>query len=244
MKILIKLLLLFGLTFYLLFAFTHITDKGSDTVCSSVEMAIVDSMHAGFITEKEVDHILKSSGLYPIGRLMDSISSKQIEEQLTKNPFIKSAVCYKTPGGRVNIIITQRLPVMRIMADNGDDYYIDDNGYTMAPGNYVADLTIATGNIDKKFTRKHLVRLGKHLRAFDFWNNQIEQIHITADQKMELVPRVGDHIIYIGRPVNLQRKLDNLEKFYRKVMPAVGWNKYSRINLEFENQIICTKNKN
>ena len=29
--------------------------------------------------------------------------------------------------------------------------------------------------------------------------------------------------------------------FYEKALNRVGWNKYSRINVEFDNQIICTR---
>ncbi len=241
MKLLLKLLLLLAVTAYLVFTFAHIPGRGDDSVCNSVEIAIVDSVHTGFITKQEAEFILKTAGIYPTGLIMDSINGRRIEETLEKNRFIKDAVCYKTPGGRVNIIVTQRLPVMRIMADNGEDYYIDEAGKRMLAGKYLADLTIATGHIDTAYSRKHLAAFGRELRADDFWSNQIAQIHVTSDGKVELVPRVGNQIIEIGRPEHIRQKLDNLKNFYRKVMPTVGWNKYSRINLEFENQIVCTK---
>jgi cell division protein FtsQ len=57
------------------------------------------------------------------------------------------------------------------------------------------------------------------------------------------VPRVGEHIIYLGRPVNVEKKLQRLEKFYRYGLSVAGWNKYSYINMEFDNQIICKKRK-
>ncbi len=241
MKLFIKLLLLVAVTAYLIFTFSHITGQGDKSVCSSVEVAIVDSLHGGFITEQEVEALLKKGQQYPVGLVMDSINSKTIETLLKKNPFIKDAVCYKTPGGRINIIITQRLPIMRIMTESGEDFYIDENGKKMNPGNYVADLTIATGSIDPDYTRKHLVPLGKYLHENEFWNNQIEQVYVTEEKKMELVPRVGHQIIEVGVPEDMEDKLKNLEQFYRKVMPTVGWNKYSKINLEYDNQIICTK---
>ena len=39
-------------------------------------------------------------------------------------------------------------------------------------------------------------------------------------------------------------KLERLEKFYRYGLSQAGWNKYSYINLAFENQIICKKKQN
>jgi cell division protein FtsQ len=87
------------------------------------------------------------------------------------------------------------------------------------------------------------LKIGQQIKEHKFWKNQIEQINITDDKKVEMIPRVGNQLIYLGSPIHVDKKLDNLETFYKKVMHTVGWNKYSKINLEFENQIICTKNK-
>jgi len=244
MKALLKLLLLLGMMAYLVFAFTRFARKGDETVCTSVKVVVADSLNAGFMTQDEVCRILEENKVYPVGRAMDSISGRVIESVLNKHSFIKKTVCYKAPGGRINILVEQRMPVMRIMAANGDDYYIDEEGFAMRPNGYEANLVVATGHIDKAFARKYLVRLGRHLQADEFWNNQIEQINVTPKGEMEMVPRVGDHVLYMGKPINLQRKLKNLRTFYEKVMPTVGWNKYSLINLEYENQVICKKNKN
>ena len=40
-----------------------------------------------------------------------------------------------------------------------------------------------------------------------------------------------------------QKKMDRLEKFYKYGLSKAGWNKYSYIDLEFDNQIICTKSE-
>jgi len=76
-----------------------------------------------------------------------------------------------------------------------------------------------------------------------FWQNQIVQINVLADGTMELVPRVGDHIIFIGAPVGVAKKLERMRKFYLYGLNKAGWNKYSYVNVEFDNQIICKKRK-
>ena len=35
--------------------------------------------------------------------------------------------------------------------------------------------------------------------------------------------------------------MDRLEKFYKYGLSQAGWNKYSYINIVFDNQIICKK---
>ena len=39
----------------------------------------------------------------------------------------------------------------------------------------------------------------------------------------------------------VEKKMKRLEFFYKYGLSQAGWNKYSYINLEFDNQIICKK---
>ncbi len=241
MKTFLKLLLLLALIVYLGFAFARFSQSGDRARCTGVEISVTDSTHAGFITAQEAERILKEAKAYPVGQRMKDINSKGVEEVLLKNPFIKAVTAYKTPGNHLCIIIEQRLPLLRVMADNGDDYYIDENGFPMNASGYVADLVVATGHIDKNFTKQHLVGMGLFLRNNAFWNDQVEQINVTSDHKLDLVPRVGDQVIHFGAPDDIGRKFRNLMVFYEKVMPEVGWNKYKEIDVSLRNQIVCKK---
>lgn len=241
MKTFIKLLLLAGLIVYLAFAFTNFTQHGDQTVCRHINFTIADSAHAGFITTEEADLILRRSGLYPIGRQMKQIDGLAIERALRRNSFIDSVSCYKSPNGTVNVLIEQRLPLMRVMADNGEDYYMDQKGNLMQPQGYSADLVVATGNISRTYARKHLLPMGRFLRDNPFWDEQIEQIHVSSRGRLELVPRVGNHVIAFGRPDSIERKFRNLYTFYEKVLPEVGWNKYAVISVEHVSQIVGRK---
>jgi cell division protein FtsQ len=102
---------------------------------------------------------------------------------------------------------------------------------------------IATGHISMAYAQKKLARLGSFILKSPLWHHQIEQLNVLEDGTVEIVPRIGDHIVYLGSPVNIQSKLNRLEKFYRYGLSEAGWNKYSYINLEFDNQIICKKRK-
>ncbi len=238
MRTFIKLFLLFALIVYLVFAFTNFTRKGNDTMCRQINVTIADSVHAGFITTDEAERLLKEAGQYPIGKEMDSINRFNIERALKKNAFIDSVSCYKSPNGTVNVLIQQRLPLLRVMANNGEQYYLDEKGRPMKPHGYVADLVVATGDISKAYARKELVLMGLFLRNDPFWGNQIEQINVLPNRHLELVPRVGNHIIRFGSIENIPQKFRNLYTFYEKVLPEVGWNKYKEISVEHTSQIV------
>lgn len=240
-RILLSLVIL-ALMGYLVAAVTLFNRKPPDRTCHDIELIIKDSAYAGFITKKELKDILRKKGVYPVGKKMDSISTQAMEQVLDKHPLIDKVECYKTLSGKICVEVTQRIPILRVMSDNGDNYYLDNKGAVMPPeAKCVAHRIIVTGNVEKSFAMKDLYKFGVFLHNHKFWDDQIEQIHVLPDHSIELVPRVGDHLIYLGKPDNFESKLARLKEFYRKGLNQVGWNKYSRISLEFDNQIICTK---
>lgn len=245
------------LAVYLLFAFTTVSKKSSaTTVCSKVDIRIADEMTNGFLDAATVKHNLQKAGCYPvINKPLTDVNTRSIEEALMlRTPFVKTAECYKTEGGNVYITVTQRMPVIRIKAENGDDYYVDDNDRVMKSSNYTSDLIIATGNINRQYATRYLSPLGKVIMGNELWKNLIEQVNILPDRSVEIVPRVGDHVVCLGplpaykgkngeKEIQefMARKMGRLVKFYKYGLNNVGWNKYSYIDIQFDNQIICRK---
>lgn len=231
------------------------TPASASRVCSKVDVNISDANNVGFLSAEEIKHILTQQGLYPLGKPIAGISPRSIEEVLRTSPFVNTAECHVTQNGHVTIALTQRVPIIRIKSSRGDDYYIDDKGGPMPNSKYTSDLIIATGHISRSFARNYLTPMAKAIMASDFWRNQVVQINVLPNRGIELVPRVGDHILYLGRlPEGLQRsqietavtefmdkKLTRIQKFYRYGLSQTGWNKYSFIDVEFDNQIICKK---
>jgi cell division protein FtsQ len=56
-----------------------------------------------------------------------------------------------------------------------------------------------------------------------------------------MVPRVGNHIIELGKAENYREKFNNLLVFYREAMPKAGWDRYKRVNIEYKGQVVCQR---
>ncbi|MCH5301519.1 MAG: cell division protein FtsQ [Prevotella sp.] len=222
-------------------AFNQPDDRAA--ICSAVNIDITEATATGFLGPVEVRRLLERNNLYPLAQPMQFISTRQIEETLEKSPFIENAECYKTQGGHICISLDQCLPVMRIMADNGDNYYLDDKGDILPSSHFTSDLIVATGHITRSYAQRQLAPIARQLMDNRFWQSQIEQLHVLADGSLELIPRVGDHVVYLGTPSRIPLKLERLRKFYQYGLTHAGWNRYERISVEFDNQIICTKRK-
>lgn len=223
--------------------------------CTKVNIGIDDKTSNAFIDASEIKRRLETTRLDPVGKPMNTINTRHIEEMLMRSAFVNTAECYKTHDGHVFINITQRLPVIRIKADNGDDYYVDDKNSIMPKSDYTSDLIIATGNISRTFATNYISPLGKAFMQNDLWKNLIEQVHVTQDRGIEIVPRVGDHIVFMGYLPTpgkhetrekavcdfVDKKMSRLIKFYKYGLSQAGWNKYDYIDIEFDNQIICKR---
>ena len=245
-----------ALAVYLVLVFTSFNkpDEGS-MLCTKVNINIQDEATNGFIDRAEIESRLKKLGLYPISKPLSSISTRSIEEALMTSSFVKTAECFKTQNGHVNISITQRMPIVRIKSDNGDDYYLDDNNSIMPNSHYTSDLIVATGSISRLYAINYISPLSKVIMGNEMWKNLVEQINVLPDLGVEIVPRVGNHIVYLGQlPEHkvatvryklisdfMSLKMSRLEKFYKYGLSVAGWNKYSYINIEFDNQIICKR---
>ena len=240
-RILLTIVLLLA-TAYLIMAITVFNRKSANATCADVELVIRDTVYAGFITKKEVLSMLRKQKLNPVGKDVKDVNTARLEEILSTHPLIDRVECYKTPSGKVCVEVSQRIPILRVMSSRGENYYLDNKGTVMPPAaRCVPHVPLATGYIEKSFAMKELYKFGVFLEQNPFWDAQIEQIYVHTDQNVELVPRVGDHLIYLGKLKDYERKLEHVKTFYKKALNQVGWNKYSRINVEFDNQIICTQ---
>ena len=242
LKKLFIFLFLVLITLYLFIAVTALNGKPIEETCMGVELVINDSIDYGFISNREDLRILNGKKLSPVGKKIGEINTRVLEEELKKHPLIGNAECFRTSSNCIGIEITQRLPILRIMASNGENYYIDDKAHVMPiPTSSTANVAIVTGQVTKAFASKELYELGMFLQKHPLWLAQIQQINVTSAKELELIPLVGNHVIFLGKAGNYEEKFNRLKTFYKKGLNKVGWNKYSRISLEFNNQIICTK---
>lgn len=246
-KALVIVLLLVGLMLYVIFAMVAMTKPDPEERCENVELIVDKDARVSFVSESQVERMLRKKKIYPKGRLLKDVDTRSIERLIAENEFVENVECYKTSSGSLCIKVKQRNPVIYVLPDGQDGYYVDKGGKIIPSDVYTYNLVVATGDISKKYASEVLSDFGSYLLNDDFWNKQIEQVYVHQGKEkkpeVELIPRVGDHVVYLGSMDGYKKKLRRLRIFYEKAMGTVGWNKYSRINLEFNNQIVCKKRK-
>lgn len=239
-KILTLIILILSIS-YIAFAAISFCYRPEGEICKGVRLEIRDSLKTGYMTTKDITSMLAKSNLDPTDQPLDKVSLRAIEKHLKNSPLISSCECYKTINGIVVVEVTCRRPILRILSNNYDSYYLDKDGEIIEDIAKAVYIPIATGHITRKYAKKELLPLAQYLQENDFWNAQIEQIHVTQQGEIELIPRVGNHTITLGRPENYEYKFEKLQAFYEKGLNEIGWDRYSKISIRHGNQVIATK---
>ena len=227
--------------------------KKSSVYCKEVKVYIPGDQ--SFIDKEEVDNILKVHKHELVGRNMESINLHSLENRLRANPFIESAKVYADMDGVIKVEVSQRQPIMRVMNQFDQDFYIDQHGIKVPVSpNFTAKVLVANGYIDEAFGNKidtlhteiaqEIFKTAEFINKDSLWSAQIAQIYVNQEHEIELIPRVGTNRILIGNADSLENKFHNLLVFYKQALPQVGWDRYKIINVKFANQVVGVKSDN
>jgi cell division protein FtsQ len=226
---------------------SFIEQKKSEVICKDVKVFIPGNQF--FIDRDEVDNILQVNSRSLIGRRMQNINIQALESKLKANPFIEFAKVYTDMDGVINVEISQRQPILRVMNRFDQDFYVDQHGLKIPLStNFTARVLVANGYIDEAFANNvdslhtpmanELFRTADYIRKDSLWDAQIAQLYVNKDHEIELIPRVGNNRILIGHADSLESKFHNLLVFYKKALPLVGWDAYKVINVKYANQVV------
>ncbi len=234
--VLLSLYMVFGIVM------THVRNDVSRR-CKGVTLVVKDSVECGTVSNSMVMDMLKDNWLDPTDKPMDKLLLDSMETVLRRHPFIRTAQCYMTSGGYLRIDITSKMPIARVRSSLGQDFYIDENGSILPCRGIAVNVPVVTGNVNHSIAAGTLLELLKIIDSDEFWKAQTEQINITAKEQVQIVPRVGSHILELGSMEDFQSKLDRLRNFYDNGLDKIGWNKYSSISVAYKGQVVCRKKK-
>lgn len=252
-----KILLIIPLL-YLILTPVYLASSVNSMRCGKISIDIKDSSDYHFVTKKQLLSLVYTATGKILGQPVKDLSVSDIEGKINNLRELKVAEVYTTVDGTMHVYVDQRNPIMRVMPNGGGDFFVDKEGVVIRARNlYTPRLHIVGGNINissamlngisvldtaiKNSILKDIYYLVEHINSDSFWSAQIDQIYVDNNDEIDLIPRVGNQVIHLGTTENVEGKLRNLAAFYDKVLPEVGWNKYSLINLEFKDQIVCKK---
>lgn len=217
-----------------------------------------------FIEEEHIINLLNDHNKLPTGKELSAIDVSELENLILTHPAVESCDAFMSVGGDVTINIVQRKTIARLTNMSNESYYFDSHGKLMPwSDQYTSPVLFVNGyfvenygvmyhqsfdswSLDSALNSPILLddiwQIAKRIDADTFLRAQIVQLYVTADKQFQLIPRVGDHLINLGDISDLDEKLKKLVIFYRDGLNHTGnWTSYSLIDLQYKNQIVCTK---
>ena len=225
-----------------------ISKMTADAICEGVVINLADSSKHQFVTNNDIMNALRATGIRVTGQKIRDIPLTTLEDRVKAFTELRVAEVYISEDMKLHVYGNQREPVMRVMASYGGDFFIDREGVIMRRHNlYTPNLHIL--EIDMVFNSEQMTgtnifesektanlaqafELVNYIRGDSFWNGMIDQLSMSRDGRVTLVPHVGNHTVKMGRVENYEEKLHNLRVFYRQAMPVAGWDRYRVINVE------------
>ncbi len=249
------LCLIFAL--YFVFGYRLRQEDKKAEICKHIKIRILDSAENRFVTPMDVMAMIQAEQLSPLNQNIHSIDINKIEKLLSNKGAIKESNVAYSNDGTLHVDVTQRKPVLRIQTSDGG-FYIDNEQYIFPLSeSFTSYVPVVTGNIPIKLAKgyrgkiekegsawlKNIMKLGAHINESEFLNAQIQEINVEANQDISLYTRVGNQVLLFGELDRMSEKFDKLEQFYANIIPVYGWEKYSKVNLKYNGQIVCTKRR-
>lgn len=223
---------------YMAFSLMAFRLDDRDIKCNDLAISIHGKLQ--LLTEDEIHQVLNDIQLHPIGSSLSELYTNEIERFLEQNPVVKSARCYHTPDGQASLDLYLREPMF--LVSGKENYYVDTEKKIMpVRTNRMAYVPLVTGRVTRSMATGELFDFVYYIINDSFWNAQIAQIHVRDDLKVELVPRVGDAVILLGRLEQYPEKLEKVFRLYTEGFNVMGWNNYTLLDLQYKGQIVATK---
>ncbi len=231
----IKMIVLLGL---IVFLYAFASRKNGIREISSPNVMFIGE-NKPFITHDNVSKLLIQNyqGMKNVPK--EILDLNELENSLKSNPMIKSAEVYVAVNGILNAKIEQKTPIARVSTNAS--YYVDDEGSFMPLSpNYSARVPLVTGSVEKN-NLKNIFTVAKKIQNDEFLKKHVVEIHQSRDKALFLRLRQCNFLVKLGDIKLLDKKINNLKAFYIKSLKENTLNDYTKVNLQFDNQVVCSK---
>lgn len=226
-----------------------------ERVCKGFKISINgDTKGQWFIDSNDIAKVLTGNNTFTIkNKSIRSFDLNKLESRLKNEVWIQDAEMYFDNTGILKVNVQERSPIARIFTPTGNSFYIDSFGHKLPLSDKMSPrLPVFTSfpsdakkwkPADKKLI-KQIKALSMYISSHPFWMAQVSQIDITPTREFELIPTVGNHVVEFGDASDCEAKFGRLFIFYKQVLAKAGMDKYQRIKVQFNNEIIGVKKQN
>lgn len=198
------------------------------------------SVNNHFISQEMVNNLLKQKFPSASNVIVEDLDLNRLESELLQNEMIEDADVFLDVHGVLHAEVQQKTAVARVLG-NQSSYYIDRKGGTMPLSKeFSAHVPVVVGKVSKEY-KENFTEFLEKIHTDEFLKTTITGIQILSDQSVKLTVRDYNYTIDFGRLLEIDKKFENYKAFVHYAQTDTLINKYTKVNLRFTEQVICTK---
>lgn len=230
----IKAMFLLGLVAFL-YGFAEYRHKSRKISEVNIEFLEDENL---YVTEEAVNKLLIQNNLELTSIDKETLDLNRVEILLKNHDMIENAEVYLNLDGKLKADISQRKPIGRVVGNSS--FYLDKNGKVMPLSPYYsARVPLLFGFDDDNVSEVY--PLVNYIKNDKFLTQHITGIRRLNGGKFELEMRKLDFSVYFGKVEEIPLKFNNFKVFYKKALKDDKLDAYKKVNLQFGNQVVCTK---
>ncbi|MFO7719028.1 MAG: hypothetical protein R6W85_01140 [Gillisia sp.] len=230
----IKAIIVFGFVVFL-YGFAEKRNQGRELSHLEVEFTQTDNL---YLTEEAVDKLLIQNNLAVENVGKETLDLNRVEAILNNHAMIENAEVYLTLNGTLKTRISQRQPIGRVLGN--PVFYIDRLGEKMPLSpNYSARVPVIKGVSEDDF--EEVYPLIKYINADAFLTEHVTGITRLTGGVYKMEVRKMDFDLFFGKIERIENKFNNFKAFYKKAHKDDILSTYKMVDLQFGNQVVCTK---
>lgn len=201
-----------------------------------------------------------------IMNVCDTVNNNQIymmpldslRNTLDANPWTTEVKASINLKGTLDVSLVECKPIMRIYNISGKSVYLDADGNIYPENkNHTPHLLIASGyakfpvkgaaNVnDSTYVTTDLPELYEVMMSVlndDYARNCVKQVYLDAKKNYIFYLNNTDIFVIFGDANNIDEKLFKMKNFFKKMLGNPELDNYRSVNLNYKNQVVCTKKK-
>ena len=215
---------------------------------------LISTADTGFVRKSELREELKQiCSKSNIG----TINMIAVQNRLNSNPWIESNASYIDMDGILNVNFKEYEPAFRVFDKNGHSAYVTQEGIVVpACRNYTPYVLVASGNfrldndtsafqlcdtLDSDRNLLNALHWFKAIEGNPFIKNCVGQLYCNKHNEFELTVKGLEARVIVGDTCLAADKLSRLEIFMKQRIDSPETQILKSINLNYKNQIVCTK---
>ena len=191
-----------------------------------------------YVTEEVVNKLLIQSNDSVSSIDKETLDLNRVEAMLNDHDMIENAEVFLTLDGKLKATVSQRKPIGRVAGNSS--FYLDRNGEIMPLSEYYSARVPLMFGFDGS-TVAEVYGIVSYIQNDGFLRKHVTGITRLNAEAYALELRENDFQVYFGDTTKIDLKFNNFKAFYKKATKDKKLNTYKKVNLQFGDQVVCTK---